>query len=477
MTWFGLNVRWRATAGLLQRYAEILQLAWRQREPSGGPRRLPHELAFLPANLELTETPVHPVPRWTMRLLVFVVILACLLAMFGRLDIVAIAPGRLIPNASVKVIQPAVTGVIRKISVQNGQRVRRDQLLVELDPTQAAADAEKARVNDLDAQLSRARARALLAAEEHTAEPQLSDVEGASQERQSQARSLAAGAYHEFRDKLASLKAELTKREAELLTTRQEITKLEQTAPLARSEANDYEELARGNYVAAHEYLDKKKSAIELTEELAAQKSHARELEAGIEEQRHDVDSAIATFRREQWDALNKAEQDLLQSQADESKATARQGLMRLTAPVDGVVQQLNVHTVGGVVTSAETLMEIVPDDTLEVEANISNRDIGFVNPGQSAVVKITTFPYTRYGYLTGRVTKVSNDATQDKKLGLIFPARIWIPRNQFKVGNKWVTLSPGMEVTAEVKTGTQRVWQYFLSPLIETGREGLRER
>jgi len=140
-------------------------------------------------------------------------------------------------------------------------------------------------------------------------------------------------------------------------------------------------------------------------------------------------------------------------------------------------VQQLNVHTVGGVVTTAQALMEIVPDDTLDVEANISNKDIGFVNPGQHAIVKIETFPYTRYGYLEGTVTKVSNDAIQDKKLGLVFTARVSIPSNKFRVENKWVNLTPGMQVTTEIKTGKQRVWQYFLSPLMQTGSESLRER
>jgi hemolysin D len=223
--------------------------------------------------------------------------------------------------------------------------------------------------------------------------------------------------------------------------------------------------------------LDKEKAAIEQTHELAAQESHARELAAGIEEQRRDIESTVATFQREQWETLNKADAAAAQNQDEETKADARQGLMQLKSPVAGVVQQLNVHTVGGVVTSAQTLMEIVPDDTLEVEAHVSNKDIGFVNPGQNAILKIATFPYTRYGYLTGTVIKVSNDATSDNKLGLVFLARIRIPSNRFKVGSKWLNLSPGMEVTAEIKTGKQKVWQYFLSPLIETGRESLRER
>lgn len=467
----------QATGDLLRRYAVISRHAWGQRRQTDTRLRLAHELAFLPANLELTETPLHPAPLWTARLLVGTVGVVILLAAVGRLDIVAVAPGQLIPSANVKVIQPAVTGVVRRILVQNGERVEPGQLLVELDPTQAGADADKAKTNKIDAELTLARARALLSAQEKDIEPKVAPVAGASAERQAEAQSFAEGAYREYRHKFASLKAELQKREAELETAQEEISKLEQTAPLAEQQAKDYKELVKGSYVASHDYLDKEKASIELTQELAAQKSHARELEAGIKEQHYDIDTTAATFRREQWDALNKADQEVEQSRDEQTKADSRQGLMQLKAPVAGSVQQLNVHTVGGVVTGAQTLMEIVPDDTLEVEARVSNKDIGFVYPGQDAVIKIATFPYTRYGHLTGKVIKVSNDATQDKKLGPVFLARIQIPSNRFKVESKWINLSPGMEVTVEIKTGKQKVWQYFLSPLIQIGRESLRER
>jgi hemolysin D len=462
---------------LIARYAAILKESWAARRESEPPPRLAHELAFLPDTLELTETPPHPAPVWTARLLTALVVMVILVAVFGRLDIVATAPGHLIPSVNVKIVQPAVTGVVRRILIQNGERVTGGQLLMELDPTQAAADTDKARANRVDALLTIAKSRALLSAQDRGIEPKVARVSEASDSRQAQTQGLATDSYREYRLKSASLKAELLKRRAELETTRQEITKLEQTEPLTRQQASDYRDLAQGNYVASHDYLDKQKAAIEQTQELAAQRSHAQELEAGIEEQQRDIDGAAATFRREQSDALNKATQDVEQSGADETKASARQGLMQLTAPVGGIVQQLNVHTVGGVVTSASTLMEIVPDDALEVEVNVSNKDIGFVDPGQTAVVKVATFPYTRYGYLTGTVVKVSNDATEDKKLGPVFLARVRIPGNRFKVENKWVNLSPGMEVTAEIKTGRQAVWQYFLSPLIQTGRESLRER
>ena len=137
----------------------------------------------------------------------------------------------------------------------------------------------------------------------------------------------------------------------------------------------------------------------------------------------------------------------------------------------------VSLHTVGGVVTTAQALMEIVPDDTLEVDAKIRNQDIGFVKAGQKAIVKIETFPYTRYGYLTGKVLSVSNDAVQEKKAGLVFPAVIQLPTRKFKVDNTWVNLTPGMAVTVEIKTGTQSVASYFLSPLEQVGNESLRER
>lgn len=151
---------------------------------------------------------------------------------------------------------------------------------------------------------------------------------------------------------------------------------------------------------------------------------------------------------------------------------------MTLTAPVDGTVQQLAVHTVGGVVTPAQPLMMIVPkDNMIEVEAYVENKDIGFVNPGQAAVVKIETFPLTKYGTIEAKVTHVSNDAVNDEKRGLIFPARVNLARSTIQVENKTVNLSPGMAVTVEVKIAQRRVVEYFLSPLMQYKDESLRER
>lgn len=471
------SLRAQVLADLMRRYGAVWKTAWAIRRQLDSPPRLTHELAFLPANLELAETPVHPAPRWAMRIVVGLALLAALIAAFGQLDIVAVAKGKLIPDARVKIIQPAITGVVKRILVRDGQRVAAGQLLLELDPTQSAADSSKATAAKIDAQLAIARANALLKAQSSGGNPVLTPVNGASQQEMDDAQRFADGVHRAYADKVASAQAELSKREAELATTREQIASLAATAPLARQQANQYRLLAKDKYVAQTDYLDKEQAALQKEHDLAAQQSHAHELTAGIAEQRAEIAATMSDYRRTQLDDLDKATQQLQQSSNDETKAVTRQKLMSLTSPVSGTVQQLAVHTLGGVVTTAQSLMEIVPDDSVEVEANIENKDIGFVKVGQTAIVKIEAFPYTRYGYLTGEVVEVPNDAVQDKKRGLTFVARVHLPRNRISANGQWINLTPGMEVTAEIKTGKRSVAHYFLDPVTQTAEESLRER
>ncbi|MGP8475624.1 HlyD family type I secretion periplasmic adaptor subunit [Burkholderia sp. PR2] len=467
----------QAFTALMGRYATVFREAWRARLENDTKPRLAHERAFLPAHLELAETPVHPLPMWTMRIIVALAVLIVLIALIGKLDIVAVAPGKLIPKQQVKTIQPALTGVVRRILVRDGQRVQAGQLLMELDTTQAAADADKAHQSRLDAALTVERSRALLQVQTKGTSPILAKVEDASDEQQLAAQHFADGIYFEYRDKLNSAQAELMKREAELGTTRQQIAKLDATAPLARRQANDYASLVNEKYVARTDYLDKEQTALNQEHELAAQRSHAQELVAAIAQQRAEIAALTSQYRRQQLDALDKANQQLAQSRNDETKADTRQKLLSLTAPVAGTVQQLKIHTLGGVATAASPVMDIVPDDTLEVEANIENKDIGFVKAGQPAVVKVDAFPYTRYGFLRGTVETVSNDSVSDRKRGLTFPIRIRLTTNRIRANDTWINLTPGMAVSAEIKTGKRSVAHYFLDPVIQTGQESLRER
>nr|WP_150585146.1 HlyD family type I secretion periplasmic adaptor subunit [Pandoraea communis] len=472
-------LRAQAFGDLLRRYRVVFKAAWEMRLQLDAKERPADELQFLPANLELIETPPHPIPKWTMRLVCLLAAAVLLTAIVGRLDIVATAKGKLIPSDRVKIIQPAITGVVRRIDVRDGQRVTGGQSLVVLDATQAAADAHKAKTSKVDAALTAARARALLISVKVGRPPQLELVDDASEAQQREAQNFANGSFDEYVNKLSSARAELDRREAELTTNLRVLEKLSATAPLMRQEANDYRELARDKYVSQHDYLEKERAAIEREHELTAQKSHCRELSSAVTQQQSIVAQTTAQFRREQLDELDKATHQFTQNQDDQTKAETRQNLLTLSAPVDGTVQQLAVHTVGGVVTTAQALMEIVPDDAIEVEANVENKDIGFVKEGQTAVVKLDAFPYTRYGFMEGRVISVSNDAVQDKgrKGEMTFMARIKLPSGHMKVDGKSINLTPGMSAVVEIKTGRRSVIGYFMEPLLQHADESLHER
>jgi hemolysin D len=246
-------------------------------------------------------------------------------------------------------------------------------------------------------------------------------------------------------------------------------------------------------------YFEILQQLVEQQEELSVQKSHLQEAEAAVAAIRETRGQAIAEYSHAISDELAKSEQKASGLAQDLIKAEQRTRLQQLSAPVDGVVQQLAIHTVGGVVTPAQSLLVIVPSESrLEIEAMVSNRDIGFVHPGQEAEIKIDTFNFTRYGLLHGQVLSVSQDAiirdqqqerANDRRLGLQnesseprgqelnYSARVSLDRTQMRIDDRMVNLSPGMAVTAEIKTGSRKIMSYLLSPLLRYRQEMLRER
>jgi hemolysin D len=368
-------------------------------------RAFDHELAFLPAALEIVETPPSPIGRAIGATIIAIFCLALAWACLGTVDIVAVAPGRIVPSGSTKIIQPFDTGVVRAIHVRDGQSVKAGDALIELDPTMTEADVEHA-------------------------------------------------------------KAELSQKQAERDTIGATISKLEATIPVLEQKVEVRKYLADKALGSKLLYLTDYQELVGQQQDLVVQKSRYREAEAAV---------AAAT-------------QNVL-------KAEHRTKLQLLNSPVDGVVQQLAVHTVGGVVTSAQPLLVVVPADArLEIEARVSNQDIGFVRTSQDVEIKVDTFNFTRYGLLHGKVTSLSQDAisrdkSQDKddKTATgskestaeqsFYSARISIDQSQMHVDGSLVNLGPGMAVTVEIKTGARRIISYLLSPLVRYGQEALRER
>jgi HlyD family type I secretion membrane fusion protein len=462
--------------------------------PRRAVRRDAYELAFLPAALEITETPPSPAGRTTGAAIIGVFCLALLWACLGSVDIVATAPGKIVPSGRTKLIQPFETGVVRAIHVHNGESVRAGEVLIELDPTMTEAEEGHLKGDLIAVELDVARLRAVLAGR-----ADLNAPPGATPAQMETHRQFLASEGALQKAKLAEIDRQQLQKEAERASVAATIAKLEATIPVIQERVDLRKYLYSKELGSKIIYLTEYQDLVAMQQDLLVQRSRLNEMEAAVAALRETRAKTIAENRRTLLDDLAKAEQKAAALTQDVIKAERRTKLQLLSAPVDGVVQQLAVHTVGGVVTPAEALAVLVPADSrLEIEAMVSNRDIGFVHAGQNAEIKIDTFSFTRYGLLHGKVLDVSTDAiTVDKPKGdnardgtgavaatsepkgqeLSYAARVSLDRTQMQVEDGLVKLGPGMAVTVEIKTGSRRIISYLLSPLNRYKQEVLRER
>ena len=476
---------------LLQRYRAIFQAAWQHRAELAGPTRLADERAFLPAALALQETPVHPAPRRAAYALMALFTIALAWACLGQIDIVAVAPGRLIVSERTKVIQPLERSVVQRILVLDGGHVQAGQPLVELDPTSAQADKASLTETRKAAQSEWLRARALqqmlskheLVAHTHQALDAKKALENDiptdwSPADKADTQAQLAAEWSDITARLARLSAEHQRRQAEAATVRAMIAKLEATLPIALQREQDFQALTTQGFMSGHANQDRRRERIELERDLATQQARYQEAQAALREAQHARSAYLAETRRSLSERQAQADLKRHQTGQELAKATQREHLATLTAPVSGTVQQLALHTEGGVVTEAQALMVIVRDAaSVSAEVQLENKDIGFVAPGQEVAIKLETFPFTRYGTVKASVDKVTQDAVNDEKRGAVFPATLKLQQTHIDVDGKPIKLAPGMNVTAEIKTGKRRVIEYLLSPIEKAGRESLRER
>jgi len=437
-------------------------------------RREP-EQSFLPAALEVRDTPPSPIGRAIVWVIMLFFLLAILWAALGRIDIVAVAQGKIIPSGHSKLIQPLETGVIRSLQVKEGQPVQKGDILVELDPTTTSADLQRLRqdAGQLNQQIIRhERLMAMIQNSEdpktQQAEPELTLL----QERFLQSQ------WQEYTEGSQTLEKELSKLQAQRATLEQQIAKLKATLPLISERADDMQTLLKTNAVARHRVLEVMQERLSAEHDLKTAISQRQELAEGEAELQTKIEHHRSQLRMRTMEALTEATQQRAAIEQEIVKAEARSKAQILRAPVDGVVQQLAIHTIGGVVTPAQELMLIVPDEeTLEVEALLENKDIGFVEEGQQTEVKIDAFPFTKYGTIDGVLTDVSNDAIMDEVKGLVFKTQVSLAKSVMQIDRRQVKLTPGMSVTVEIKTGTRRVIEFFLAPLLRYKQESIRER
>lgn len=433
--------------------------------------------AFMPAVLEVQETPPSPIGRviiWTIMVL-FVV--AIIWGIIGKMDVVATAQGKIIPSGRVKTIQPLEIGEIKTIHVREGQAVKAGEPLVTLDNTATQADNDR-----LQQQLDTAKQTATRQQRFHQLLTAVQVPDNwkidAKQQLNIAQYQLLVEQVSEYQHRKESLQNELAKRIAEQQRVQATLTKLERTLPLVTERTQSLEKLMHKQTVARDRYLEMEQKLIEQEQDLVALKAQYQELDASINAIKSQFKTLKAEAQKNNLIEFNDTTQQIDVLQQELIKAKQRNQQQVITSPIDGNVQQLAIHTIGGVVTPAQELMLIVPKESaLEVQALILNKDIGFVEVGQVAEVKIDTFNFTKYGTIEAQITSISNDAINDENLGLVYMTKVLIKETRMLVNKRLVNLSPGMSVTVEVKTGKRRIIEYFLSPLLRYKQESIRER
>jgi hemolysin D len=363
--------------------------------------------------------------------------------------------------------------VIAAIHVQNGQLVKRGDVLIDLDPTLNRADRDRASNEYRAAKVEAARLRALIAGRPGFEAPPDGDPQYVLLQKQLLRDQLA-----EFQARAASAQYLIHQRKAVLDQTRENLRRLVATVPMETERANAFKKLLGRGAVTKLDFLQAEAQRIDKTQELAGQRMKFMQDDAALAEAEKNYSVLLSEFQQSKQVELSTTETKVASLVQEVTKAGQKADFQRLTTPIDGVVQQLAVHTVGGVVTPAQELLIVVPQDhPVEVEAQVENKDVGFVKNGQIVEIKVETFPFTLYGTIPGKVLSVSDDAAPIEKVGLIYPTRVSMDRSTIQVEGRQVNLSPGMAVTVEVKTGQRRMIEFLLSPLLKSVKESLKER
>jgi hemolysin D len=481
-----------------------IALAPAARRPVPAPRRTADDHAFLPADLEILETPPSPVRMAFILLIAAFVAIALAWSWFGHVEIVAVAPGKIQPTGRVKVIQPLETGKVAAISVENGRAVHAGDVLIEMEDGDARAEATaaaaalasyRAEVLRRGVAIEAARRKAIPAA---PAIPWSLDAPEAIRAREDQ---VLQGDLAQLASALAGFDAQVRQKQierdrladtiaaqGELLATLNERVAMK-TSLLASASGS------RASVIDALETAQTQKTL------LTTQKSQRDAAIANLDVLAEERDKAITAFVADNAQKRAAAQRQVEDAEQKLAKAKLKLDHLRLVSPIDGTVFGLSVSTLGQVLTGGQEAMRIVPEDSaLEIEGYVANKDIGFVRAGQKAVVKLESFPFTRYGTVSATITRVARDAIPEpdakqaeatgapaskapmfagsqRTQDLVFPVTLTLDRSAVAADGEVVPLRPGMSVSVEIATGQRRILDFFLSPLAEVGSQAIRER
>ncbi len=445
---------------------------------SAPPAAAARRAEFLPAIVQLQEATASPLPRivlWTIVALSGALVLwACV----GKLDVVAVAEGRLVPRSQLRIVQPAEGGVLRELLVKEGERVRAGQVLARMDARAAEADAATARNEIATRRLQLRRIDAELGGTALVRAPEDPPQLHAQAEAQREARAQA----HEA--SLAEQRLAVARARRELQAAGETRAKLEAELPMLEEQERAFQKLGRDGYAGRLMVAQRSRERLGVEQDLRAQEHRVEAARATAEQGERRIAQLAAAYRAQLQAERAEAETQLARLEQELEKLSHRQRLAELRAPADGVVKDLATHTPGAVLAPGTVLMTLVPEgEALVAEVWLANQDAGFVAAGQSAKLKLASFPFQRYGMLDATVARVSADSSERAE-GARAPGGAYAYRAQLeplaqelRLGEARHALLPGMQLTAEIRLAERTVLEYLLSPVQKVALEAARER
>ena len=446
-------------------------MSWLKRD------RLQYE--FLPAAEEIVETPAAPLGALVVWLVTLLLIVALAWSYFGRIDVVAVANGKISTEGSTKIIQPAISGVVTNINVHEGQRVKKGETLLALDKTTAEKDVATANQSLNAARVERDILRRLAVGgntDEIINNADLPDETKAmlrqfasSQTALSAARQQAVnGTISNYQQQLQFNQQAKNQLETNAQNLKNRKAEIEKQLP----NANPVDKLRLQNELSN---IDQRITSADSA--VLGQNQQLLQSQSALTQAQNQSQTQIAETNSAFNNQIIASEKRIIELENNLVKAKQILAQTTITAPVDGTVLSLTAKTIGGVVNAGQQLAQIVPEKVpLYVDAALDNQDVGFVKPGQRVVVKVATYPFQRYGYLEGTVENISPDAIQDDKKGLVYRAKIKLNDDKSSKQNQ-LKLLPGMSVSAEITTGQRRIIEFFLDPLMTKADESLKVR
>lgn len=446
-------------------------MSWLKRD------RLQYE--FLPAAEEIVETPAAPLGALVVWLVAFLLVVALAWSYFGRIDIVAVANGKISTEGSTKIIQPAISGVVTSINVHEGQRVKKGDTLLALDKTTAEKDVATVNQSLNAARVERDILRRLAVGGNTDDIINNADL---PDETKAMLRQFASSQTALSAARQQAVNSTISNYQQQLQFNQQAKNQLETNAQnLKNRKAEIEKQLPNANPVdklrLQNELSNIDQRITSADSAVLGQNQQLLQSQSALTQAQNQSQTQTAETNSAFNNQIIAAEKRIIELENNLVKARQVLAQTTIAAPVDGTVLSLTVKTIGGVVNAGQQLAQIVPEKVpLYVDAALDNQDVGFVKPGQRVVVKVATYPFQRYGYLEGTVEDISPDAIQDDKKGLIYKAKIKLNDDKSSKQNQ-LKLLPGMSVSAEITTGQRRIIEFFLDPLMTKADESLKVR